>query len=315
MLSAATEMRSILYSPLTLTLFLHPSCAHCYAPRSFSLSLSRRPSLVRFYLARASTRSTLRGFSPFPFSLRVSFIPSYSHFHRRLFLFLSPLSFAVRPYLPFSLRRCSRFPSLSLSSFPLHFHPTSLLHYHHGLTISPFLSASSSLLAFSPCPSSYLSLATHFIAAPPRPSRDVTIVGRHLAIRQPRSSVIVPLYSRIPARLFRPSGRIPARISGKDSPASRVLLATSEFAGTQINEITRGFRPYPLWHPPRASLLPDRRFLCQRGCRYGARDNRPTKIAVNTRWIFGEVEFRCKITEKWKTKFIFDQWLNCKFYW
>lgn len=192
MLSAATEMRSILYSPLTLTLcptlFFHPSCAHCYAPRSFSLSLSRRPSLVRSYLPRASTRSTLRGFSPFPFSLRVSFIPSYSHFHRRLFLFLSPLSFAVRPYLPFSLCRCSRFPSLSLSSFPLHFHPTSLLHYHHGLTISLSPSASSSLLAFS-----RLSLTTHFIAAPPRPSRDVTIVGRHLAIRQPRSSVIIPL--------------------------------------------------------------------------------------------------------------------------
>lgn len=107
-----------------------------------------------------------------------------------------------------------------------------------------------SLLAFSsPRPSSSHPLATHLpppIAPPsPRPSRDVTIVGRHLAIRQPRSSVIVPLYSRIPARLFQPSGQEDSR---KDLPA-RIFLppagappATSEFAGTQINEITQGFR-------------------------------------------------------------------------
>lgn len=154
MLSAATEMRSILYPSLTLSLslFFHPSRAHCYAPRSFSLYLPRHssyPSSICSRLPRASARSSLRGFSPSPFSLelRVPFIPSYSHFHRRLFLFLSPLSF--RPLVPIYLSLSVDAPVFhppSLSSFPLRFHLTSPLVLAHrdsaiSLSLPPVIPA------------------------------------------------------------------------------------------------------------------------------------------------------------------------------
>lgn len=141
MLSAATEMRSILYSSLTLALWslslLPPFMRPLFrSPRSFSLSLSRHssyPSTVRSCLPRASTRSSLRGFSLSPLSLalqlRVSFIPQLlslpsqtlplpfpSLIHRSsLFTFLSPsmLPFSIPLHLLFPFAFPSDFSSLT----------------------------------------------------------------------------------------------------------------------------------------------------------------------------------------------------------
>lgn len=61
----------------------------------------------------------------------------------------------------------------------------------------------------------------------PRPSRpttcDVTIVGRHLAIRQPRPSVIVPLYNRTLAGFSNPLSLSTSNL-GKDSAKDILVL-------------------------------------------------------------------------------------------
>lgn len=275
-----TERCDQYYIPLSFSFSL-PLSLPPFIRLRFALDLSLFPSTRRpFYPSYLLSSSSLlpSRILPFPSStLAFSFVLCcslpLSLFRRRLFILLLhfPPSFtlvSISAFLSFSLslRRC-RFVLRSIPlallpcfAFPSDFSPLSLLAVY---AVSLFSAASTSLLATSPFDSPSLSLfpwATLLIAAPaPRPNRDVTIVGRHLAIRQPRPSVIVPLYSRIPARLFQPPSSLTAptagstvrilsgtRISLPPPAQHRLLLATSEFAGTQINEITQGFRPYLL---------------------------------------------------------------------
>lgn len=163
-------------------------------------------------------------------------------------MLLSPLSQALHPPFrslsfvsiclsPF-LHRCSPFLLLSLPSFafPSDFSPLSRLAVYPSLSFRPlsFLLASLASLLVS------ASFSSH--PSDRRPRHDQAVTSLSWGAILPSDNQGPPLSSLYtaasPPGFSDPPAGSPARIL---LLASRVPLATSEFAGTQINEITQGF--------------------------------------------------------------------------
>lgn len=97
-------------------------------------------------------------------------------------------------------------------------------------------------------------------------------MGRHLAIRQPRPSVIVPLYNRTPFSSSQGEGE-----REDPCPSRGFSLSSSTLTRTQINEITREEEEEEGFHPSSGMTLAES--FCPRA-RGTERDSESLKLCL-----------------------------------
>lgn len=269
---------------------------------SLSLSFAALSALVSPRSPRAFICFSLHGFTPFSFSLKLH-VPLAT---------LSSVAGSSSSTLPLphlyllSLRRCCIALHSSRSPFHLsRFHLFSSSS-HRGLSISllPSLIVPSRLPRLSFDVRLCLSLS-HPPDRRPRYDRAVTSLSWGAILPSDnRGPPLSSLYTAAsPPGFSDPLAGSLARIYRSGAVlASHAPLATSEFAGTQINEITQGFSTLSTLtlSVPRAYLpfagspLPLSTWMSLRHERQRTNEN----CGEHPASIFGRVEFRREITEK-----------------